>query len=55
MIFSGGLQEYFGIAEPLRDVLEEHGIQSVAGHTSAAHWGMFRLAYPEKEVKCNFG
>jgi hypothetical protein len=44
MIFSGGLQDHFGIAELLRDVLEEQRIQSVAGHTSAAHWGMFRLA-----------
>jgi hypothetical protein len=54
MIFSGGLQEHFGIAELLRDVLEAQGIQSVAGYTSAAHCGIFRLANPEKEVKCNF-
>jgi hypothetical protein len=54
MVFSGGLQHYAQFAHLVADILEENGIESIAGFPEAAHCGIVRLAYPADKVSCDF-
>jgi hypothetical protein len=54
MVFSGGQQDNFGIAEILRETLEIEGINSVGGFVGGVHCGNVRLSYPKSHVDCNF-
>ena len=54
MVFSGGQQDNFGIAEILRETLGKEGIDSIGGFLGGVHCGTIRLSYPNSHVDCNF-
>jgi hypothetical protein len=54
MIFSGGLQNHARVAHLVADILEENGIESIAGFPEAPHCGIVRLAYRAYEISCEF-
>jgi hypothetical protein len=54
MVFSGGQEEHYHLAQMLSDILEEQGIQSISGYQSASHCGIARLSYPNQQVHCHF-
>jgi len=54
MVFSGGQEEHYHLAQMLSDILKEGDIQAVAGYQSASHCGIARLSYPNSRVYCQF-
>jgi len=54
MVFSGGQEEHYHLAQMLSDILEDRGIQAVIGYQSASHCGIARLSYPNQQVYCHF-
>ena len=54
MVFSGGQQDHFGIAELVQTILEKQGIASIAGYHEGVHCGIVRLSYPQSKISCQF-
>lgn len=54
MVFSGGQQEHFCIAEMLSGILGKYGIQSLPGFKGGSHCGVARRSYPDSRVLCDF-
>ena len=54
IVFSGGQQEHFGIAQLLSSLAKKQGIKMVGGFTAGSHCGNARLSYNETFVDCNF-
>jgi len=54
IVFSGGQQEHFDIAQLLSSLAKKQGIKMVGGFTAGSHCGNARLSYNETFVDCNF-
>ena len=54
IVFSGGQQEHFNIAQLLSSLAKKQGIKMVGGFTAGSHCGNARLPYNETFVDCNF-
>jgi len=54
IVFSGGQEEHYQLAEMLRGIMKEKGIKTVAGYQSASHCGIARLSYHDSQVRCDF-
>ena len=55
IVFSGGQQEHFNIAQMLSSITKKQGIKMVGGFNAGSHCGNARLSYNDTFVDCNFG